>query len=68
MEFDEELLAYGDFYEITWIERRGHRAPRFSNCLWNNFQSSLEDGIQTNNMLESFNKTWNRLAGKYSSV
>ena len=59
------------FWWFLWnyLDRAAwNRAPRFSDCLWNHFQSSLEDGIQTNNMLESFNKTWNRLAGKYSNV
>ena len=28
----------------------------------------MNDGIQTNNHLESYNRTWNRLAGKDSNI
>ena len=67
-EFEDELHEFGDYYESTWIERRNHRAPRFPPALWNHHDSVLQDEIETNNFLESYNRTWNKLAGKDSNV
>ena len=36
--------------------------------LWNHHESIGNDGVQTNNYLESYNRTWNSLAGKNSNV
>ena len=64
----DELNDFGDYYDSTWIERRNHRAPRFDPVLWNHHDSIMSGGIQTNNHLESYNRTWNKLAGKDSNV
>ena len=64
----DELNDFGDYYDSTWIERRNHRVPRFAPVLWNHHDSIMSGGIQTNNHLESYNRTWNKLAGKDSNV
>ena len=61
----EEFLLY---MQNTWIQRRSGRSPLYAPALWNHYQTILEDGIETNNMLESFNSTWNRLLGKHPNV
>ena len=40
----------------------------FAPCLWNHFDTLLADGVQTNNLLESFNRTFNKLAGTSPNV
>ena len=54
----------GDFYESTWIERRNHGAPRFPPSTWNHHDTIMNDGIQTNNHLESYNRTWTGLLAR----
>ena len=67
-EYSDELQDFGDYYELTWIERQNHGAPRFPPSTWNHHDTIMNDGIQTNNHLESYNRTWNRLAGKDSNI
>ena len=64
----EDLEEFGFYYENTWIEKRSGRSPLFPVELWNHYQTILDDGVATNNMLESFNRTWNKLAGKSPNV
>ena len=64
----EELHEFGEYYESTWIERRNHRSPKYPPVLWNHHDSIMQDGIQTNNYLESYNRTLNSLAGKNANV
>ena len=40
----------------------------FQPCLWNQYNTVLEDGMETNNMLESYNRTWNLLSGYSPNV
>ena len=68
MEYTDELEEFGYYYETTWIQRRNGRLPLFAPCLWNHFDTLLADGVQTNNLLESFNRTFNKLAGTSPNV
>ena len=61
--YSDELEEFGVYYSNTWISRRGGRDPLFKPALWNHYASVRENGIQTNNMLESHNRTWNSLVG-----
>ena len=63
-----KLEEFGYYYETTWIQCRNGRPPLFAPCLWNHFDTLLADGVQTNNLLESFNRTFNKLAGTSSNV
>lgn len=66
-DYEEELNSFGNYYLTTWIERR-NRPALFNPELWNHYTTILNDGTQTNNMLESFNRTWNSLAGSKPNV
>jgi len=63
-DYEEEIDRFGYYYySTTWIEKQGGRRALFQPCLWNQYNTVLEDGMETNNMLESFNRTWNLLSG-----
>ena len=40
----------------------------FDIALWNQYETTLADGISTNNALESWNKGWNSLMGPHPNV
>ena len=67
-DYEEEIDRFGYYYATTWIEKRGGRRALFQPCLWNQYNTILEDGMETNNMLESFNRTWNLLSGYSPNV
>ena len=67
-DYDQEIDRFGYYYSQTWIEKRGGRRALFPPCLWNQYSTVLEDGMETNNMLESFNRTWNLLSGYSPNV
>ena len=56
------------YYTNTWIIRRNKKDPLFKPKLWNHYDTVKNDGIETNNMLESNNKTWNSLVGQRPNV
>lgn len=66
-DFKVELKSFGKYYESTWIERR-NRPAMFEPALRNHYETILTGGPQTNNMLESYNRTWNGLAGSKPNV
>jgi hypothetical protein len=68
IEYSDELEQFGIYYSNTWITWRNGRAPLFSPSLWNHYTSVKEDEPQTNNMLESHNRTWNSLVGYKPNV
>ena len=67
-DYQEEINAFGSYYRTTWIEKRGGRGALFKPELWNQYATVLEGGLETNNMLESFNRTWNSLSGYSPNV
>ena len=67
-DYDQEIDRFGYYYSQTWIEKPGGRRALFPPCLWNQYSTVLEDGMETNNMLESFNRTWNLLSGYRPNV
>ena len=40
----------------------------FDIALWNQYETTLADGISTNNALELWNKSWNSLMGPHPNV
>ena len=56
-DFAEELHDFVDYYEPTWIERRGHRPPRFPPALWNHHDSIMNDVVNNQSI------TWNLITG-----
>ena len=71
-EFSDELFDFGNYYEDTWIERSDQRnraqPPRFPPAIWNQHNTIMNGGIETNNHLESYNSKLNRLAGTTKNV
>ena len=68
IDYAAELEEFGKYFSNTWICRRNGRSPLFMPKLWNHFESVKEGGPQTNNMLESHNRTWNSLVGHSPNV
>ena len=68
VDYSDKLEDFGFYYETTWIKRRNGKAPTFDISLWNQFNSLCTDGHQTNNHLESYNQTFNKLAGQNPNV
>ena len=68
MKNGKTINAFGSYYRTTWIDKRGGRGALFKPELWNQYTTVLEGGIETNNMLESFNRTWNSLSGYSPNV
>ena len=68
IKLSEELDQFGYYYRNTWVEKRNGRPALFSPSLWNNYKTVVEGGIETNNMVEAFNRTWNSLAGLAPNV
>ena len=46
--------------------RKKRHSPLFSLETWSQYEPILEDGPSTNNVLESWNRTWNMIASKYN--
>ena len=65
---DQEIEEFGMYMLNTWIERRGGRPPLFPPQVWSQYDAIMEDKVQTNNILEWFNRTWNSLVGTSSNV
>ena len=66
----DELDDFGDYYAKTWIEKRGGRPPLFPIQHWNHYNDIVADSsvAQTNNIIESYNRTLNGLVGKNPNV
>ena len=67
-DFEEEIQAFVVYFRKTWIERRGGNSALFAPNLWNQYETILQGGPQTNNMLESYNRTLNSLVGAKTNV
>lgn len=72
-EMKEEICAFGNYIAATWIGKQnprsgGRRRPLFPLESWNQHESILNDGVSTNNCLESFNRTWNSQIGTHPNV
>ena len=55
-------------HENIRIKRRNGRPALFTPDTWNHYNTIKEGGIETNNMLESHNRTWNSIVGHNSNV
>ena len=62
-DYKEKIDAFSSYYRMTWIEKRGGRVAHFKPELQNQYATVLVGGLETNNMLESLNRTWNTLSG-----
>ena len=69
-EYEEELECFGIYYEKTWIEARGGRAPLFPIATWNHYKcvKNEQHTSQTNNIVESYNRTMNGLISKNPNI
>ena len=67
-EKEEELKKFGKYFLQTWMEKNNGMAALYPPKTWNQYETLLDDGVQTNNALESSNRTWNRLAGVHPNV
>ena len=67
-DYFQEIEEFGMYMLNTWIERRGGRPPLFPPQVWSQYDAIMEDKVQTNNILEWFNRTWNSLVGTSSNV
>ena len=67
-DYSDDLDDFGIYFSNTWINRRNGRPPLFKPALWNHYRSVKEGELQTNNMLESHNRTWNSLVGQSPNV
>ena len=56
-DFEEEIQVFVVYFRKTWIKRRGGNSAFFAPNLWNQYETILQGGVQTNNMLESYNRT-----------
>ena len=68
IDYAAELEEFGKYFSNTWICRRNGQSPLCIPKLWNHFESVKEVGPQTNNMLESRNRTLNSLVGHSPNV
>ena len=68
IQHSDELDEFGLYFSNTWIVRRNRRSPLFPPSLWNLYTTVIEGGLQTNNMIESNNRTWNSLVGQRPNV
>ena len=68
IDFAAKLEEFGIYFSNTWINQRNGRSPLFMPKLWNHYESVKESRPQTNNMLESHNRTWNSLVGHSSNA
>ena len=69
-DYEEELECFGIYYEKTWIEARGGRAPLFPIFAWNHYKC-IKNGphtTHTNNIVESYNRTLNGLISKNANI
>lgn len=65
----EDIEEFMHYFATTWVERRGGRAGRFHINSWNMVEVVTSgNGVTTNNMLESFNRTLNSMAGQKPNV
>jgi len=77
-EMSDELDEFGKYYTNTWIgkvaeTRAGsgngiRRKPLYSIDSWNQYDSVLSGVASTTNNVESFNRTWNMLAGNNPNI
>ena len=66
--FVEEIQASVVYFRKTWIKHRRSHSALFAPNLWNQYETILQGGPQTNNMLESYNRTFNSLVGANTNV
>ena len=67
-EFSGEIGQFCYYYCDTYIEKRNGREALFPPKLWTHYDTVLNDGVATNNKLESFNRTWNSIIGFKKNV
>jgi len=67
-EYTDGLELFGLYVMNTWIERRNGKDPLYKPEVWNQFETVKEGGPETNNQLESYNRTFNNLAGNKPNV
>jgi hypothetical protein len=73
-EMKSQLETFGKYFCSVWIGSMGNtksgirRRPLFPLEAWNMYEAILNDGVSTNNCLESFNRTLNSLVGIHTNV
>ena len=67
-EFSYQLEQFMLYFTNTWLRRRNGKKALFEPKTWNHYESVLSGDLETNNMLESHNRTWNSIVGHKSNV